>query len=117
MLERLWAGWRTEYVENADAQLEAGGCVFCRILESGLPDDDTYVLWRGDRSFAILNAFPYTSGHVMVMPLRHVSELDELDPDEADAAAVRLRDGENLGPVPVDDVIARIREETAAHKV
>ena len=84
MLERLWAGWRTEYVESADAQLEAGGCVFCRILESGLPDEETYVVWRGQHSFVILNAYPYTSGHLMVMPLRHVSELDELDDDEAD---------------------------------
>ena len=84
MLERLWAGWRTEYVERADAQLEGGGCVFCRILDSGLPDDETYVLWRGERSFAILNAYPYTSGHLMVMPLRHVSELDELDDEEAE---------------------------------
>lgn len=86
MLERLWAGWRTEYVETADDAQHQGdaACVFCRILESGLPDEETYVVSRSDRSFVILNAYPYTSGHLMVMPLRHVSELDELDDDEAD---------------------------------
>lgn len=85
MLERLWAGWRSEYVVAADdANHDGEACVFCRILSSGLPDDETYVLWRGEKAFAILNAFPYTSGHLMVMPYRHVGELDELDDDEAD---------------------------------
>ena len=85
MLERLWAGWRNEYVTSGDAAHVHGvDCVFCGILRSGLPDEETYVLWRGERTFAILNAFPYTSGHLMVMPLRHVGELDELDDEEGD---------------------------------
>ena len=85
MLERMWAAWRGEYVVGADDQVHDGdACVFCRILSSGLPDNETYVLWRGKRVFAILNAYPYTSGHLMVMPLRHIAELDELDDDEAD---------------------------------
>jgi diadenosine tetraphosphate (Ap4A) HIT family hydrolase len=84
MLEHLWAGWRNEYVVTADNAHDTDPCVFCRILNSGLPDDETYVVWRGERSFVILNAYPYTSGHLMVMPLRHVSELDELDDDEGD---------------------------------
>ena len=84
MLEHLWAGWRNEYVVSADASHDTDPCIFCRILNSGLPDDQTYVVWRGERSFAILNAYPYTSGHLMVMPLRHVSELDELTDEEGD---------------------------------
>ena len=82
-LERLWAGWRTEYVSSAG---EAGpgddGCVFCRILGSGLADEETKVVWRGDGVVALLNAYPYTSGHVMVMPVRHVGELEDLDAGE-----------------------------------
>jgi ATP adenylyltransferase len=85
MLEHLWAGWRGEYVATADDAMQDGeACVFCRILGSGLADDQTYVLWRGETCFAILNAYPYTSGHLMVMPLRHVGELEELTDDEAD---------------------------------
>ena len=55
-------------------------------------DGDTYVLWRGEKVFAVLNAYPYTSGHLMVMPYRHVGELDQLDDDEGDElfAAARL---------------------------
>jgi ATP adenylyltransferase len=85
MLEHLWAGWRGEYVATADDAMQDGdACVFCRILASGLPDDETYVLWRGALTFVILNLYPYTSGHLMVLPLRHVADLDELTDDEAD---------------------------------
>jgi len=79
-LERLWAGWRGEYVATAGDPSTA--CVFCGILASGEPDDATFILWRGEKVFAILNAFPYTSGHLMVMPLRHVADVEELDDDE-----------------------------------
>jgi ATP adenylyltransferase len=106
-LERLWAGWRTEYVDSA-----AGGdgeCVFCRILASDEPDDATYVLRRGHLAFAVLNAYPYTSGHLMVVPVRHVANWEDVTGDEASelwsmtADAVRAvkaayrPDGLNLG--------------------
>jgi ATP adenylyltransferase len=79
-LERLWAGWRGEYIATAGDPDVA--CVFCRILSSGEPDDRTHVVWRGDEVFGILNAYPYTTGHLMVMPYRHVGELDELTASE-----------------------------------
>jgi len=74
-LGRLWAGWRGEYVTTAgDASVE---CVFCRIIASGEPDEATHIIWRGESVFAILNAYPYTSGHVMVMPYRHVFDFNQ----------------------------------------
>ncbi len=83
-LERLWAGWRSEYLEAVTGGSAGGdGCVFCRILASGEPDEATYVVWRGTTAFAILNAFPYASGHVLVLPYRHVAALEELEPGEA----------------------------------
>ena len=83
-LERLWAGWRTTYVTTAGEaeDASAGGCVFCRILASDEPDEVTKVVWRGERAVAILNAYPYTSGHLMVMPTRHLGELEQLEPAE-----------------------------------
>ena len=78
--ERLWAGWRSEYVEGAAT---ADGCVFCRILASDEAADTTYIVRRDDHCAVVLNAYPYTSGHLMVMPVRHVGELEELDSDEA----------------------------------
>ncbi len=86
MLERLWAGWRSQYVRSVgapDEALEAGeGSIFTRILRSGLPDEETHVVHRGERCFAILNAYPYASGHLLVLPYREVAELEELTHDE-----------------------------------
>ena len=110
-LERLWAGWRSDYIgsDAADAGPDANECVFCRILASGDPPESTYVVWRDDRCAVVLNAYPYTGGHVMVMPLRHVAGPEDLDGPEAAslwgavADAVRALkaayrpDGMNLG--------------------
>lgn len=83
-MDRMWAGWRSSYVAAAGNGVLAGdGSVFRRILESGLPDDETHVVWRGGLVFAILNAYPYTSGHLLVMPYREVGELEQLTAAEA----------------------------------
>jgi ATP adenylyltransferase len=85
-MDRLWAGWRSGYVAAAGNGALAGeGSIFTRILATGLPDDETHVVWRGDLVFAILNAYPYTSGHVLVMPYREAGELEDLTPAESDA--------------------------------
>jgi ATP adenylyltransferase len=84
-LDRLWAGWRSEYIEEVTKAEPDDGCVFCRILSSDAPDDETYVVWRAERAAAVLNAYPYTSGHVLVLPVRHVSELEDLDAAESAA--------------------------------
>lgn len=85
-LEQLWAGWRNEYVNAAAAAErsgEDGGCVFCRILGSGEPSAENGIVWRGARSWVVLNAYPYTNGHQLVLPCRHLAELDELSADES----------------------------------
>jgi ATP adenylyltransferase len=87
-LDRLWAGWRSPYLQQAtgDADGDAdGGCVFCRILASPEPPEKTHVVRRDDLIAVVLNAFPYTSGHLMVMPVRHVGDLEDLTGDEAAA--------------------------------
>jgi len=84
-LEQLWAGWRHEYIEEATERErtvgpahDAAQCVFCRLAASGEPSEDNLVVWRGQWSFVVLNAYPYASGHVLVLPLRHVGSLAEL---------------------------------------
>jgi ATP adenylyltransferase len=92
-MERLWAGWRSSYVAAAGNGALAGeGSIFRRILASGLPDDETHVVWRGETCFAILNAYPYTSGHLLVMPYREVGELEDLTPAEAEEMWAGVRD-------------------------
>ena len=78
MTKPLWAPWRLEYIQQAD---ELEGCIFC--LAAAGEDEETLVVHRGEHAFALLNKFPYSSGHVMVAPTRHVGEFGELENDEA----------------------------------
>lgn len=68
-------------------------CVFCRIEASGPPSAGNGVLWRGAGTFAVLNAYPYACGHLMVMPRRHVRSLAELTPSEGSELWEALRRG------------------------
>ncbi len=94
-LERLWAGWRMEYVEQVGDpdDPDAGPCVFCRLLASEEPPDSTLVVWRDNTAAVVLNAFPYTSGHLLVMPVRHVADIEELDDGEGAAVWSAVSDG------------------------
>ena len=71
-MERLWAPWRLEYIKSAD---EEPGCIFCTRLARS-DDEQDLILFRGQRSFIILNAFPYTNGHLMIVPNEHVAEIE-----------------------------------------
>ena len=77
MAKLLWAPWRLEYIGSADEQ---DGCFFCAALEGS--DEDGLVVSRGTHAFVLLNRFPYSSGHLLVAPVRHTGELGELADDE-----------------------------------
>jgi ATP adenylyltransferase len=88
---RLDASWRGEYIsaataaERADGSPAIGsvaGCVFCTILASGRTDEANLIVRRERSVLAILNAYPYTSGHLMCMPVRHVAALADLSAEE-----------------------------------
>lgn len=70
---RLWAPWRIEYIKGE----QRDECIFCAKPTRG-DDAATYILRRGERCFAMLNAFPYTNGHVMVAPYEHRPSLGDL---------------------------------------
>ena len=79
------------YIESAQASAEPEGCIFCQKPQAG-EDEENYILARSERAFAMLNAFPYNPGHLMVAPFRHVGELEELESGElADASALLQR--------------------------
>ena len=83
----LWAPWRIDYIKGEkDAE-----CVFCAAA-NGDGDNAALVLERGAHCFAMLNAFPYASGHAMVVPYRHVGDLLALDePESAELMALARR--------------------------
>ena len=98
-MERMWSPWRSEYVARAG---DDGECFLCAHLED-TDDAANGVLWRGERVFVVLNAYPYNSGHVMVAPKRHVGNFGEVEKAElhelmeTTQRAVSLL-GEALGP-------------------
>jgi ATP adenylyltransferase len=103
-LDHLWAGWRSGYVNSVGLSPESPApagtraqahdaaddpadddddrCVFCRLAASGPPSAANGVLWVGAETFVVLNAYPYASGHLMVLPTRHVGSLGDLTADE-----------------------------------
>jgi ATP adenylyltransferase len=104
-VERLFTPWRMAYVTTAD---ERPGCVLCRARD-GVDGADRLLVHATELCFVIVNLFPYTGGHVMVAPKRHVGSLGEATPEElAEMMALARRleavfketyrpDGLNLG--------------------
>lgn len=83
-LDRLWAGWRSPYLASATGGARATGeCLFCAMAAAD--PDEALVVAREARAFVVLNLYPYTSGHVMVAPVRHVADLQGLTREEAEA--------------------------------
>ena len=77
-MKRLWAPWRFEYVTRSTD--EGQPCVFCQALDPQTPSD--YILHLGDHVFVVLNKYPYSNGHVMVVLRRHVGRMEDATPDE-----------------------------------
>jgi ATP adenylyltransferase len=75
-MDYLWTPWRYAYVTTAAKDKSADGCIFCELPK--LPDTDSRIVYRGQHCYIILNSFPYTSGHVMIVPFEHLNELQKL---------------------------------------
>ena len=75
-MNHLWSPWRMEYIENHN---KPDGCVFC-LAQASEDSADNLIAHRGGRAYVILNRYPYTSGHLMVVPFEHRAVLEELDP-------------------------------------
>ena len=71
-MDHLWSPWRYRYVQKGPPEQ---GCVFCRMAAEG-NDEQNHVLHRGQHNFVVLNLYPYTTGHLMVVPYEHVDSLE-----------------------------------------
>ncbi len=86
--ERLWSPWRMEYIESPHPEGDDAECFFCEKLAAN-DDEANLILARSGSAAVILNAYPYNPGHLMVVPIRHIGELEELSGEE-------LADGDRL---------------------
>jgi ATP adenylyltransferase len=91
----LWSPWRYDYI-TASNNAAKSGCVFCDILNNSASDEENFILHRAEFNFVILNIYPYTSGHLMVLPYEHIAS-------PADA-----------GKAPTDEMMDLVKRATAA---
>jgi len=71
----LYAPWRDEYIQEKKIE----GCVFCHISQETDKDEELHVLYRDEHCFIVMNRYPYTPGHFMIIPHKHTDALEELD--------------------------------------
>jgi ATP adenylyltransferase len=84
-MDYLWTPWRYAYVAGAE---KTSGCIFCDLPRAG-DDAKARITYRGQHCYVVLNAFPYTPGHVMIVPFAHLDELQKL-PAEAAREMIEL---------------------------
>ena len=77
-MERLWAPWRMTYVSDVDS---GEGCFLCRALAAA-DDDGSLLLWRSERTFCIMNRYPYSNGHLLIAANRHEGDVTKLTASE-----------------------------------
>ncbi len=79
-MDILWAPWRMEYISNMK-KMNKQSCIFCKALKEK-KDKNNLILYRGKHCFVILNKFPYSHGHLMIAPIRHLARIEDLRREE-----------------------------------
>ena len=80
-MQPIWAPWRMEYVLEDKGEKSTQECVFCVGNDVSL-DQERQVLFRGNHGFVVMNRYPYSNGHLLIIPFRHVCDLNELTAEE-----------------------------------
>lgn len=78
-MDSIWAPWRMEFIEDKRQKEGGAPCVFCELAQTP-PNDKNLVLSHGETTYIVMNRFPYTNGHLMVVPYSHTADLKELPP-------------------------------------
>jgi ATP adenylyltransferase len=90
-VDYLWSPWRFQYISKTGEPAE---CIFCAAAKNPEHDRDSLIVHRAEHNFVILNRYPYTSGHLMVVPYAHVSTLADVSPEVLSELASLTRDSE-----------------------
>lgn len=82
-MKNLWSPWRSKYIESFKSEKKDNTCVFCEAAKTEVSAQDNLLVHKSKNTFTILNLYPYNNGHLMIVPNRHISELDDLTAEES----------------------------------
>jgi ATP adenylyltransferase len=83
-MDKLWSPWRSNYIESFKTKKDSDECVFCEAPKLNLESDDSLVVCKNELCYVMLNLYPYNSGHLMIIPYRHQSDMSNLNENEMD---------------------------------
>ncbi|MBA2124342.1 hypothetical protein B9J78_05345 [bacterium Unc6] len=78
-MKNIWAPWRIKYIKNTNKEK---GCFLCNLLKKNIKFKTSYIIWKGKYTTGVLNKFPYTNGHIIIAPNRHIDTLSRLKKEE-----------------------------------
>jgi ATP adenylyltransferase len=90
-MEKLWAPWRSKYIESLSGKDSENGCIFCDAAEYDVDDIDNLLVHKSKFTFTLLNLYPYNNGHLMVIPFRHIGNFSDLTNDEGSEIITELQ--------------------------
>ncbi|MDA3861383.1 MAG: HIT domain-containing protein [Melioribacteraceae bacterium] len=81
-MEKMWSPWRSQYIDAFKEKKLDDGCVFCNAVRENMENSNSLVIQKGKDVFTIMNLYPYNNGHLLVVPDRHISAINQITTEE-----------------------------------
>jgi ATP adenylyltransferase len=81
-MEKLWSPWRSNYIDSFKTKKDSDACIFCEAPKLSIEDDNSLLIYKNESCYVMLNLYPYNSGHVLIIPYRHQSDISSLNDNE-----------------------------------
>lgn len=94
-MKNLWSPWRSKYIESFKKENENDSCIFCEAVDKEVTDSNNLLVSKSFLTITMLNLYPYNNGHLMIIPKRHIGNLDELSKDESLAIMDEIKSAQN----------------------
>ena len=82
-MKNLWSPWRSKYIESFKDEQTNGECIFCEAIDKDINDMNNLLVHKSENTIVIMNLYPYNNGHLMIVPKRHISSIEQLNPKES----------------------------------
>jgi ATP adenylyltransferase len=81
-MEKLWSPWRSNYIDSFKTKKDSDACVFCESPKLSIEDENSLLIYKNELCYVMLNLYPYNSGHLLIIPYRHLSDISGLSDNE-----------------------------------